>query len=131
MEIILGALIVAVGYAAAVAAESTARHKARVRIRELIHDERIKALDKGIPIEDLPLDPIETESEWFASHSWTSAVRLSALAIGLVLSFTGVGMLVGTSLSPDSELNKIATMSLIPIMAGLGLLLFHRLTRDE
>lgn len=131
MEIILGALIIAVGYAAAVAAESTARQKARVRIRELIHDERIKALDKGIPIEDLPPDPSETENEWFASRSWMKGVRLSALAIGLVLSFTGVGMLVGTWFSPDSELNKVATMSLIPIMAGLGLLLFHRLTREE
>ncbi len=129
MEIILAALALALGYVGAVAAESHARHNARVQLRRMVHDERIRAMDKGIPIDEIPEELPEWMSDAAASGSWLRIVRISALAIGLVLLLGGTGALAGLTLAGDDELNKVWSMSLIPIMAGIGLLLFHRLTR--
>ena len=131
MEIVIGALILALGYAGAVTGQSVVRERGRVRIREMVHRERILALERGALPHELPEEPEGWPPPEVDPVAWLGAVRLSALAAGLVLAFGGLGILLGLGLAPDPELRKIWTMALIPLMAGVGLLVFHRLSRPE
>ncbi|MDX1459540.1 MAG: DUF6249 domain-containing protein [Xanthomonadales bacterium] len=110
------------------------RQKRKLERQELLQRERIAMLDKGVPLPDWNemnvdedgervsgLEAHERRKQWF---------RLVTLAIGLFLSFAGVGMLLAFNLAPDDSWQDIATVGAIPLTAGVGLLLFYALTRE-
>ena len=76
------------------------------RMYEMIHVERLKAMEKDIPLPDLGHDDI-----------------------GLVFLFGGVGVLAGLRWVLVPEASELWPLGFIPVMVGLGLLLFHQLTR--
>ena len=57
-------------------------------------------------------------------------VRLTGLCLGWFLLFTGIGMTAGFSLVMDDDIRDVWALGFIPAMAGIGLLLFYRLSRD-
>ena len=60
-----------------------------------------------------------------ASVQW---VRLVALALGLTCFFGGAGMMPGFYFVSDPEASGMWPLGLIPVLIGVGLLLFVRLS---
>jgi hypothetical protein len=99
----------------------------RLAQREMIHRERMAALEKGVALPELPADPAPAG----ASDHLTRAARLG----GLVLLFGGIGLtaaLFFIPLDPALEdLHHMASMGLLPFFIGLGLLLYTWLDRGS
>ncbi len=95
------------------------KSRERSRRLEILHAERVAAMDKGIPLPELPLDP---------------AVKVRPddpdvpLIIGIVLAAFGLGTMLGLSLIDDM---RAAWPVPLPVaFMGLGLVLYHRLVTD-
>ena len=97
------------------------RHQA-LKVRQMQHEERITALQKGIeiPLQTVPADDATAPSNgsrrvWF---------RLTVLGLAMVFFFGGVGLLLAFRLAGEPEVHAAWSMGLIPIMVSIGLLLF-------
>ncbi len=55
--------------------------------------------------------------------------RIMALCFGFLLLFGGVGIVIGFGSSQEPELVQISAIGWIPALAGVGLLVFYRLSR--
>ncbi len=82
-------------------------------------------MEKGLPIPEfsdtngIPVngtDQHKRKVQWF---------RMTALSIGMIFTFAGFGMGMAFHFSADSGFHGLATIGMIPFMAGLGLLLFY------
>jgi hypothetical protein len=111
------------------------RQKSKLARQELLQKERLAAMEKGIPLPDWDAAMLDSEGavistaeahirrkEWF---------RLVSLCVGFVLTFAGVGMTIAFHFAPDNAFKEIETIGGIPFMAGLGLLLFYFLSKEE
>ncbi len=111
------------------------RQKRKLARQELLQKERFMAMEKGLPLPEW--DPAALVDEGYAisgaeaSKRSRQTFRLVTLALGFFLAFTGIGLLVAFNLAPTDDWEDIATVGAIPLMAGLGLLLFYYLTRGE
>lgn len=86
----------------------------RLRLRELEHKERLLALEKGLP---LPEEPP-------AGFSPAGLLNL-ALAAGLFLVFLGGGLALSLYLGTEDPGESTSwSYGLIPVMGGVGLLLY-------
>lgn len=95
--------------------------------REMLHRERLAAIEKGVPLPELPSE--EEVPEWLSVE--TDRVRARwllriSLALGLVAITTGFGLCLGFYWSPDRGFHGMWTLGLIPILGGVGFLLFWR-----
>ncbi len=117
------------------------REKKRLEVREMIHRERMAALEKGTTLADLPSDLAHEagpgpERDRFFDGRW---VQRGALAAGFILVLGGLGMMVAFSALPSTpelrDLTRMAPVGVIPILVGIGLLLFawvdRRLFRED
>ena len=113
------------------------RNRQRLRLHEMAHRERMLAMEKGLPVSELPAG---SDFDAWLDEAWTDRLldggrdRRVALALGLVMLFAGAGALLLAwrlpGSSTDAETLKLATsLGLIPLMASFGLLLYYRLTR--
>ncbi len=109
------------------------RKKAREALtlsrREMLHRERLAAIEKGLPMDELP--PEEEEAvPWFSAevdrlrNRWL--LRIS-LVLGLVAVTTGVGICLGFYFAPDRGFYGMWSVGLIPLMGGFGFLLFWKI----
>lgn len=104
---------------------ANAREARRLRAREMLHRERLAAIEKGLPLHELPAELMfEPRDEEFRT---VSATRNAALAAGLIIAPAGVGMMVAFAKIPD--MRPLAPLGMIPILVGGGLLLYHSLSR--
>lgn len=112
------------------------RNHQRLRLHEMAHQERILALEKGLPVPDVPaggeLDPWSdrTSTERLLESGWDRRVTL---AIGLIMFFGSIGALLFAWLLPSTtrdaaDLKLGAALAVIPFMASVGMLLYYRLT---
>ena len=110
-----------------------ARHlneKNRMRAREILHKERMLAMQNNV---SLPEGSLET-SDLVQDRSTMSPAqalawfRIVALCIGFFLLFGGIGMNFAFGVAEDFA--SMWSIGWIPTMAGLGLLVFYRLSRD-
>lgn len=110
-----------------------------LRLREIRHKERMMAMEHNLAAPDTDtarVDSLLGENEGADSSrermSGTAVhwVRLAALALGLTCLFGGVGAIPGLYFLSDPELRGTWPLGLVPIFAGVGLLLFIRLSRD-
>ncbi|MBP1634629.1 MAG: hypothetical protein H6Q10_1203 [Acidobacteria bacterium] len=111
------------------------RNRQRLRLYEMAHEERMLALEKGLPAADLPAG---SDFDAWLDEAWTERLleagwdRRVALACGLVLLFASAGAVVFAGLvsarDPDAVHVEMAAAAAIPLMASLGLLLYYRLT---
>ena len=111
------------------------RQKRKIKLREIQQTERIAAMEKGISLPEIDDDIFMEEStmingpeQYRRKMQW---LRITLLSIGLFLVFGGLGMFLGFQFSSDSGFAEMATLGFIPIMAGIGLLLFYYLTNKE
>jgi len=92
----------------------------RRRRLELVHAERLAAMDKGIPLPELSLDPAPTPPR--------PLDRQVTLVIGIVLAMFALGGMAALALIRPER-----TMWPVPLpmaFLGLGLVLFYLLTRE-
>jgi len=111
------------------------RDAKRLRLREMIHAERMRALEKGLP----PQVNGGTEfDEWFGAGARPqrdlARLRLLALFVGLVAIFGGAGLslwlwVVVSWRHPGHWTSMSWLLGLIPVLIGVGLLLFGYLSR--
>lgn len=106
------------------------RDAKRVAMREMIHRERMAALEKGQPLPEVPAEAASGAERGMDAAAWVSR---AALLAGLALVFAGIGLLVSFSLTPNrpetAGLGDLASMGFLPIFTGVGLLLFYVLDR--
>ena len=113
------------------------RNRQRLRLHEMAHRERMLAMEKGLPVSEVPAG---SDFDAWLDEAWTDRLldggwdRRVALALGLVILFASTGALLLAwrlpGSSTDAETLKLAaSLGLIPLMASFGLLLYHRLTR--
>ena len=99
--------------------------------RQMIHRERILAMEKGIPLPEFPIQEDDSARSTLLeiSHASRSLLPKLTLGCGLIVLFLGTGVLVALKMHPDSEMSSMWTMSFIPIFVGVGFLLYHVLLR--
>lgn len=103
----------------------------RYRIRlEMIQKERLVAMEKGIPMPELP----EYDDGRGRPSLDALADRLRVhprwpLGAGALLVVGGIGVTIALRLSNDPMHYTVWSMGLIPIFVGFGLFLHYRLTR--
>lgn len=106
------------------------REAKRVAEREMIHRERMAALEKGAALPELPAG-LQAPGE--ASGNGRAWVSQAALLAGLTLLFAGVGLFAAFTMIPGTPetagMQALAPIGLIPAFAGLGLLLFYDFDR--
>jgi hypothetical protein len=111
--------------AAAFAYAQRLQHQRTLRIREMMHEERMAAIKQG-----LELPPHDTP----ASGGDRPAAGRAALGAGLVFILGGAGMWVAFAFvptAPDSSegLHTLRSLGMIPMFIGAGLLFSTWLTR--
>lgn len=95
------------------------KSRERQRRMEILHAERLAAMDKGIPLPELPFDP--------PPEAWKRPPDPTVpLAIGIVLAAFGIGaMAMLAILAADKPYWAVP----LPIaLMGLGLVLYYRLS---
>jgi hypothetical protein len=106
--------------------------QAAMKRREMAHKERILAMEKGIPLDGLaPIDDLADglERAPMSQERALALTRLAALGVGLFFLTTGLGVLLGFRYAGMTDLSSIWSIGLIPILGGVGLLLFVALSR--
>lgn len=100
------------------------RETKRLALREMIHRERMTALEKGTALPELPTDPGPPRADHLSR---------AALLGGLVLVFGGFGLLAALGRVPDTAevggLRDLATLGMLPVFTGFGLLLYAVIDR--
>lgn len=95
-----------------------------LRRREMLHRERLAALEHGQPIpEVLELGDEELPSAAGDPHR---ARQVALRRLGMVLGAAGAGATIALYLSSDADLHALWSLGLIPIFVGFGLLLAAR-----
>lgn len=93
------------------------RSQERRRRLEIVHAERVAAMDKGIPLPELPLDPLVRERRPDPG---------APLIIGIVLAAFGLGSMAALSLVDNFR--QAWPMPLPVAFMGAGLTLYYYLT---
>ena len=102
-----------------------------LRLRDLLHRERLAAIEKGVPLPEIPgeseaeADPLWLRPE--AERMRAAWLRRVALILGLFFLFGGLGMTAGFYFAPDRGFYSVWTIGFIPVMSGAGLLLYAML----
>jgi hypothetical protein len=99
--------------------------------REMLHRERLLAMEKGIPLPEFPTlveDPSGSLLDYMSVSMKHVAPKLT-LGCGLILSFGGVGVIAAFLIAPDPELHKVWSVGLIPGFIGVGFILYYLFIR--
>jgi len=103
----------------------------RYRVRlELIQRERLIAMEKGIPMPELPDYDDSTRPSALASVA--AHLRVNPrwpLGVGAILIFGGIGTAIALRLSQEAYHYRVWSMGLIPVAVGFGLFAHYALTR--
>jgi hypothetical protein len=104
------------------------RSKANMEKLRIAHEERMKAMEKGIPLPEFPdlkngdsrieITPIRVNPRW-------------PLGLGAVFVLLGLGFIAAMMLSSDAELFGLWSLGLLGIFFGVGLMLYYLLTRQS
>lgn len=106
------------------------RSARRQRRIEIIHAERMAAIEKGIPLPELPDYEALSEAALRARQASVMNPRWS-LGVGAVCLMLGIGFSLALWLSGDRYHNQIWSFGLIGVFLGAGLMLHYRLMRPE
>ena len=110
------------------------RNKRRLEKLSMIHDERMKAMEKGIPLPEFPeFEDGEVKTRLgnaLADH--VAGRRLNPrwpLGLGAVLVMGGIGMSIAGVVSGIKEADEFWAFGIIVISLGVGMFLYYALTR--
>jgi hypothetical protein len=98
---------------------------------ELIHAERMAAIEKGLPLPELPDYENHAHRSLRADHHRQWAESRWSLGAGAVFLMLGVGICLALRLSGDEYHNQIWSFGLIGVFLGVGLILHHFLTQPR
>jgi peptidoglycan/LPS O-acetylase OafA/YrhL len=107
---------------AAVIAYHYFKQKTTQRRLELIHQERLAAMDKGIPLPELPIDPPRAPDP---DHGNV------ALMLGIILTTFSVGTMIVLYMNLSEGQHNFWVTPLPVAMMGGGLMLYHFLSRER
>lgn len=94
------------------------RHRERQRRVEIVHQERLAAMEKGIPLPELPAEPTKAPED--PREMLIHGVAWVAMGLGGVLAMSLTGMAIdGTPLWP---------LALPLLLLGIGLILVYLFT---
>jgi hypothetical protein len=102
----------------------------RQRRLELAHKERMMAMEKGIPLPELP--EIDEPLRRPLMAEVVGSIRINPrwpLGLGALSMMLGIGISVALALSQESEHYRVWSFGLIPVFFGVGLMLHYALTR--
>jgi hypothetical protein len=98
------------------------RHVERRRRLEIIHQERVAAMDKGIPLPELPLDPTKDSGP---------VDPRAPLMHGLVWVSLGIGGMVALAFGPFPNGSSIWPLPVPLVTLGGGLILYYVLASER
>jgi hypothetical protein len=100
------------------------RHRSRDRRLEMMHKERMAAIEKGIPLPELPdLDTYPRRSREKNPDS--------GLKGGIICAAVGIGAMLAFYLSADPDLHEVWSLPLPLVFVGFGLVLYHFLRSNS
>jgi hypothetical protein len=123
----LGDGVIVLALAGALIAYLYFRFLERQRRLEIIHAERLAAMDKGIPLPELPLDPPRAPG--------TPSTHVP-LILGIILAAFGFGLMAALRLVSPAGGNITGGRSIWPLplpiaLMGAGLILYFLLARER
>jgi len=110
-----------------------------LRLREMIHKERLVALERDLPLPDDESDALTELLNGVSAQGAPSAesraakyhlIRLVALCLGLTSFLGGIGLTFGLHVQADTSVSGMWGIGLVPSLIGVGLLLFVRLSKN-
>jgi Domain of unknown function (DUF6249) len=107
------------------------RSSRRERQLEQQHKERMMAMEKGIPLPELPAEDDAPARRPLLAEI-VAAIRINPrwpLGLGAVFVMFGIGLSAALALSQEPEHYRVWSFGLIPVFFGLGLMLHYALTR--
>ena len=99
----------------------------RQKEREMVHRERMLAMEKGIPLPEIP--PVEENGTAALAHYRKDLLPRISLGCGILLVFLGLGVIAALQISPIREAHEAWSMGIIPLMLGVGLLIYYVMLR--
>ncbi len=129
-------LLLIFGWASVVILAKHVRERGRLKVRNMIHEERMRAMEKGVSLGEFP-DHLSAENwgddVWVPHKRDGDWDRKIALGLGLVMMLGGAGTAILLFFPSDrivsGDLREIAPAGLIFMLMGAGLLLYHYLSR--
>lgn len=116
----LGDAIIVTALAALFAAYLYFKHAERKRRLEVIHQERLAAMDKGIPLPELPLEPPSVPKPPDPREPLLHGIVWAAFGGGGMLALALVGARAGDA--------AVWPLPLPLLLLGVGLILYYLLT---
>ncbi len=125
------------GLSAVATVQRHLREAKLVKIRSMVHKERMAALERNIPIADVEPDAIDLlrgdaraqDAADRVARDDSRGVRLMALALGLTCLFLGIAIIPAFYYQAEPDIQGTWPVGLIPIAVGIGLLLFVRISK--
>jgi hypothetical protein len=116
------------------------REAKQVRLRQIIHEERLKAMEHNVPLPDVDDTGLARQLEETTNPAGGAGrgglalavawIRIVALCIGLASFFGGIGTAIGMYVIKDPEISDYWAVGLIAVFIGLGLLIFYWMSRS-
>lgn len=103
--------------------------KKRAQEREMIHRERMLAMEKGIPLPEFPVVELEPRGSLLDYVSSHSVIPKFSLALGILLVFGGVGLMAALMLSPRAA-HEAWSFGFIPLFLRTGFVLYYFVSRS-
>jgi hypothetical protein len=126
----IGFVILVLGLIGASLLRRHLREAKQLQLRQIIHEERIKAMEHSLPLPEVRDSELIPDGQ--PRHSLPSAVlwvRIVALCVGLTCFFGGIGMTIGFFAAEMGDLNETWSVGLIPVFIGIGLMIFYLTSR--
>ncbi|MBL8175533.1 MAG: hypothetical protein JNK48_12740 [Bryobacterales bacterium] len=105
--------------------------KRRLHVFDLIHKERMQAIEKGLPYPELPPYAVDEEEGRGESAPAKPLSTRKVVGAAVVIILGGAGALTALIVSQDKYLQSLWSMGLIPIFLGVGLLLYAWINRSS
>lgn len=102
----------------------------RQRRLELLHKERMMAMEKGVPLPELPDHEDPSRRPLLAEV--VGSIRVNPrwpLGLGALCVMLGIGISTALRLSQEDYHYRVWSFGLIPVFVGFGLMLHYWLTR--
>jgi hypothetical protein len=125
--------IIVVALAAAFLGYFYMKHAERQRRLEILHQERLAAMEKGIPLPELPIDPPRVEKGPNPQATLVHGIVWTALGIGSMIALALNGPhadLLGSNGSSGS-FSSLWAFPLPFVFLGLGLVLYYFLATER
>jgi hypothetical protein len=121
MDVSIGHVVI-ITMAVAFVVHVVMSHQRERRKLEIIHQERLVAIEKGIPLPELPLEPPSAAT---GHPSWDTG----PLFIGVTLGTLGLGTMVAFMMTRN--MSDYMFLPLPFVFMGVGMFLYYFLTRRK